>query len=94
MRPGLRCIDRAKGRDNSSGIHRHCSCLRIIIGNIQHERLKIAVKDESDQLPISVDDWAARVAANDVGCAREIQRRPQESFILLQSGPLIQPPLG
>ena len=59
------------------------------VDEIEHERLDVAVEDDAHHLARSVDDRAARVAADDVGRADEIERRVGVELVLV-----LQPALG
>ena len=51
----------------------HPVCIEISAG----ERLDVAIKDHSHQFRVAVDDGAARIPADDVGGANEIEGRLQ-----------------
>src|SRR4051794_36201686 len=61
---------------------RHGSGLFLSINEVEHQRLDVAVKDQTDDLGVLIDDGAARVAADDVGGADEIERRLQIELAL------------
>src|SRR5262249_14974118 len=48
---------------------------------VQHQRLDVAVKDQTHHLRVLVDNGTAGVAADDVGGADEVQRRLQVELV-------------
>ena len=61
---------------------RHGPGLLLGVDEVQHQRLDVAVEDQADHLGVLVDHRAARVAADDVGRADEVERRLQVSLSL------------
>ena len=68
-------IHLSQGFHDRAGMHAHGAGLFIGVGEIEHQRLNIAVEDNSHVLAGFVDDRTAAVAAYDVGSAHKIEWR-------------------
>src|SRR5579884_2272018 len=76
-------INLAQGLGNSLAMNGDGPGLLLGIDVIQHQRLNVAIEDQADDLGILVDDGTARVAANDVGGADEVERRAHIQLVFV-----------
>src|SRR5262245_12727176 len=70
-----RIVDLSQDLEDRARVDRDRTGLYVTVDEIEHERLDVAVKDYADHFAVAVDDGTARVAANDVRSADEIERR-------------------
>src|SRR5947209_7003859 len=78
--PGV--IDFAQRFDDALRVDGDGAGLFFAVDEVQDQRLDVAVEDQAYQLGVLVDDRAARIAADDVGRADEVERRFQVEFVL------------
>src|SRR5262245_44297994 len=87
IRQFVRVVDLAKGLDTAPAVHAHRPGLLLVEDEVQYQRLDVAVEDQADHLGALVHDRAARVAADDVRGADEVERRRQVELC-----PALDPP--
>ena len=71
----LGIIDFSQGFENRAAVDGQCPALLVAEYIVPDQRWQIAVEDDAHQFAVAVDHRAARVAADDVGGADEVQRR-------------------
>ena len=77
-------VDLPQGRKNPRGIDRHGPGFRIVIGEIEHERLDVAVEDQADEFTTRIHDRAARIAPDDVCRGDEVEWRVEKGPVVLE----------
>src|SRR5262249_55710196 len=75
FRQALGLVDKAERRDDRPCIDGDGPGHAVVVGEVKHQRLDVAVEDQADDLVGPVDDRAARVPADDVGRGDEVHRR-------------------
>src|SRR4051794_33632941 len=76
-------INRAQRLGDGLRTDRNRAGVRLRENEIPHERLDVAVEDEADDFALAIDDGAARVAADDVIGADEVEGRLHVDVLLV-----------
>src|SRR5213593_2699469 len=77
VRQLLSVVNLSQRFDDSLRVNGHGACFLLREQEVEHERIDVAVENNSHQLGIPVDDRAAGIAPDDVGGADEIEGRVQ-----------------
>ena len=67
----------------AAGVDRDGAGDAVVVGEVEHQRLDVAVEDQADDLVVAVDDRAAGVAADDVGRQTKLNGVSRFSVLLL-----------
>src|SRR3979409_2357265 len=86
VKQGFRAVYLVERLANDRGVHGDRTIVRGVEPVAAGNRVNIAVEHQTDDPPIGIDQWAARVSADNVVVGRDTERRVHIQ-LLLHLGP-------